>query len=295
MSIFRGGGGTEPQSAHRAWRKSKYFRLLVATGSAVALTMTGTIVPPAMAQNTALMAPKDLPPLELPDSQNEISGVIDADAFKGPRAYDSAGNYLPGFLTDSFGRGAGLIGGHVWALSNAPNSGPEMTGGNNNVPLNNITVYAQFIDGDGSVSPVYKTKTRNIAPGNYGNGGPGTFAFGMYGDRANGTKDYNGTVPGGIKWTDKKERSTNSPPAATNSGASGSTPSIPAAAPASSCCARPMATCPTLSPTWQTKTWAISPLLEATTSSLACSSWKSGCRQGQLPQVREPRPAETGR
>ena len=66
---------------------------------------------------------------------------------------------------------------------------PSSTLANGNVPLDGITVYAQFRDGDGSYSPIYSAKTHTLPDVVAGNGGQGTFAFGMKGK--------------GITWTDK--------------------------------------------------------------------------------------------
>ena len=70
-----------------------------------------------------------------------------------------------------------------------PKGNPGSTIDNGNIPLDGVTVYAQFQDKDGSYSPIFSAKTHTLPNVVGGNGGKGTFAF--------GTEDK------GITWTDK--------------------------------------------------------------------------------------------
>ena len=90
-------------------------------------------------------------------------------------------------LTDAQGVGKGLISGHVFLTG--VNGNPGSTIDNGNVPLDGVTVYAQFRDKDGSYSPIFSAKTHTLPNVVGGNGGKGTYAF--------------GTGKKGITWTDK--------------------------------------------------------------------------------------------
>ncbi|OIR46040.1 YPDG domain-containing protein [Corynebacterium sp. NML130628] len=109
------------------------------------------------------------------------NGVIDADMIASGRVTKAAN------LTDAHGVGEGLISGHVYATG--PKGNPGSTIDNGNIPLDGVTVYAQFQDKDGSYSPIFKAETHTLPDVVGGNGGRGTFAFGT-GDK-------------GITWTDK--------------------------------------------------------------------------------------------
>ena len=109
------------------------------------------------------------------------NGIIEADAIASGRVTKAAN------LTDAHGVGKGLISGHVYLTG--LNGNPSAAYDNGNVKLDGITVYAQFRDRDGSYSPIFKAQTHTLPDVVGGNGGQGTFAFGM-GDK-------------GITWTDK--------------------------------------------------------------------------------------------
>ena len=111
------------------------------------------------------------------------NGVIDADMIASGRVTKAAN------LTDAHGVGKGLISGHVYLTS--PNGNPGAAYDNGNVKLDDITVYAQFRDKDGSYSPIFSAKTHTLPDVVGGNGGQGTFAFGT-GDK-------------GITWTDSND------------------------------------------------------------------------------------------
>lgn len=98
------------------------------------------------------------------------NGVIDADMIASGRVTKAAN------LTDAHGVGKGLISGHVYATG--PKGNPGSTIDNGNIPLDGITVYAQFQDKDGSYSPIFKAETHTLPDVVGGNGGQGTFAFG---------------------------------------------------------------------------------------------------------------------
>ncbi|MDK7142978.1 YPDG domain-containing protein [Gleimia europaea] len=110
--------------------------------------------------------------------------VIDADMIASGRVTKAAN------LTDAHGVGKGLISGHVYLTG--PNGNPGAAYDNGNIKLDDITVYAQFRDKDGSYSPIFSAKTHTLPDVLGGNGGQGTFAFGT-GDK-------------GITWTDKLGR-----------------------------------------------------------------------------------------
>ena len=114
-------------------------------------------------------------------SAADQSETIDADAIASGRVTKAAN------LTDAQGVGKGLISGHVYLTG--PKGNPGSTIDNGNIPLDGVTVYAQFQDKDGSYSPIFSAKTHTLPNVVGGNGGKGTFAF--------GTEDK------GITWTDK--------------------------------------------------------------------------------------------
>jgi len=114
-------------------------------------------------------------------SAADQSETIDADAIASGRVTKAAN------LTDAQGVGKGLISGHVYMTG--PKGNPGSTIDNGNIPLDGVTVYAQFQDKDGSYSPIFSAKTHTLPNVVGGNGGKGTFAF--------GTEDK------GITWTDK--------------------------------------------------------------------------------------------
>ena len=123
-----------------------------------------------------------------PVAPAQVSGpttqVIDADMIASGRVTKAAN------LTDAHGVGKGLISGHVYLTG--PNGNPGAAYDNGNIKLDDITVYAQFRDKDGSYSPIFSAKTHTLPDVLGGNGGQGTFAFGT-GDK-------------GITWTDKLGR-----------------------------------------------------------------------------------------
>ena len=131
----------------------------------------------AMAAQPAQAAPAALPMAPTAD-QNQ---VIDADMIASGRVKKAAN------LTDAQGVGKGLISGHVFLTS--VNGNPGSTIDNGNIPMDGVTVYAQFRDKDGSYSPIFSAKTHTLPDVVGGNGGKGTYAF--------------GTGKKGITWTDK--------------------------------------------------------------------------------------------
>ncbi|MDU4923969.1 YPDG domain-containing protein, partial [Dermabacter sp.] len=131
----------------------------------------------AMAAQPAQTAPSFAPMANEP-AQDQI---IDADMIESGRVTKAAN------LTDAHGVGKGLISGHVYLTS--PKGNPGSTIDNGNIPMDGVTVYAQFRDKDGSYSPIFSAKTHTLPGVVGGNGGKGTFAFGT------GNK--------GITWTDK--------------------------------------------------------------------------------------------
>ena len=135
--------------------------------------------PVAFAQEEANFA--DQAPQAQADAQDQI---IDADMIASGRVTKAAN------LTDAHGVGKGLISGHVYMAT--PGGNPGAAYDNGNVKLDGITVYAQFRDKDGSYSPIFKAQTHTLPDVVGGNGGQGTFAFGI-GDK-------------GITWTDKLGR-----------------------------------------------------------------------------------------
>ena len=109
------------------------------------------------------------------------SKIIDADMIASGRVTKAAN------LTDAQGVGKGLISGHVFLTGTNGNPGSSIDNGN--IPLDGVTVYAQFRDKDGSYSPIFSAKTHTLPDVVGGNGGRGTYAFGS------GKK--------GITWKDK--------------------------------------------------------------------------------------------
>ncbi|WP_293822597.1 YPDG domain-containing protein [uncultured Corynebacterium sp.] len=112
---------------------------------------------------------------------SDANQIIDADMIASGRVTKAAN------LTDAHGVGKGLISGHVFLTGVNGNPGASIDNGN--VPLDGVTVYAQFRDKDGSYSPIFSAKTHTLPDVVGGNGGKGTYAFGT-GDK-------------GITWTDK--------------------------------------------------------------------------------------------
>lgn len=155
--------------------------LTLALVTSMAPSFTASGLDRAMAAQPAQAAPAALPMETTAADQNQI---IDADAIASGRV-TKAGN-----LTDAHGVGKGLISGHVYLTS--PNGNPGSTIDNGNVPMDGVTVYAQFRDKDGSYSPIFSAKTHTLPNVVGGNGGKGTFAF--------------GTGKKGITWTDQQGR-----------------------------------------------------------------------------------------
>ncbi|MCT1808275.1 YPDG domain-containing protein, partial [Dermabacter hominis] len=131
----------------------------------------------AMAAQPAQVAPA-APTDPTATDKNQI---IDADMIASGRVTKAAN------LTDAQGVGKGLISGHVYLTS--PKGNPGSTIDNGNIPMDGVTVYAQFRDKDGSYSPIFSAKTHTLPDVVGGNGGKGTYAF--------------GTGKKGITWTDK--------------------------------------------------------------------------------------------
>ncbi|WP_222822383.1 Rib/alpha-like domain-containing protein, partial [Gulosibacter bifidus] len=132
---------------------------------------------PAQAQTFGIYAGAVAPMATIPTGEV----AVDADMIASGRV-TSASN-----LTDSFGVGRGLLSGHVFEVD--PGGTPGATIDNGSTPAPDGTVvYAQFIDSDGSVSPVFTAKTHTLPGAVGGNGGAGTYAF--------------GTGTGGMSWTD---------------------------------------------------------------------------------------------
>ncbi|WIK83990.1 hypothetical protein CJ193_007890 [Pseudoglutamicibacter albus] len=185
---------------------------------AMAATMAPGYVPNILDNAAAAQAPAAvLPAQTTPDDQ-----IIDADMIASGRVTKAAN------LTDAHGVGKGLISGHVYLTG--PKGNPGSTIDNGNIPMDGVTVYAQFQDKDGSYSPIFSAKTHTLPDVVGGNGGKGTFAFGT-GDK--------GITCGPIS----SARSTPGRPALTRSTASGLSLSPTSAATRLSCSARPMASC----------------------------------------------------
>ena len=140
--------------------------------AALSIAMVGPFVQP-------VVTPAAVPAAVAQDT--DPNQIIEADAIAIGRVTKAAN------LTDAHGVGKGLISGHVYLTG--PKGNPSATYDNGNVKLDGVTVYAQFRDKDGSYSPIFSAKTHTLPDVVGGNGGKGTFAFGM-GDA-------------GITWTDK--------------------------------------------------------------------------------------------
>ena len=151
--------------------------LTLALVTSMAPSFTASGLDRAMAAQPAQTAPSFAPMANEP-AQDQI---IDADMIESGRVTKAAN------LTDAHGVGKGLISGHVYLTS--PKGNPGSTIDNGNIPMDGVTVYAQFRDKDGSYSPIFSAKTHTLPGVVGGNGGKGTFAFGT------GNK--------GITWTDK--------------------------------------------------------------------------------------------
>ncbi|TYR19672.1 YPDG domain-containing protein [Corynebacterium urealyticum] len=177
MANLRGPIARGEKSGAFALGFSDKMKSVAGAMAVLALATTGTVVvqaqtaPAALAQETDSAAPAA-------DSEDQI---IDADMIASGRVTKAAN------LTDAHGVGKGLISGHVY-LTGA-NGNPGSTIDNGNIPMDGVTVYAQFQDKDGSYSPIFSAKTHTLPDVVGGNGGQGTFAFGT-GDK-------------GITWTDK--------------------------------------------------------------------------------------------
>ncbi|WP_193627455.1 YPDG domain-containing protein, partial [Brevibacterium sp. CFH 10365] len=124
------------------------------------------------------------PAYSAPSSSSKVAAqaaqIIDADAIASGRVTTGTN------LTDAHGVGAGLISGHVYKAT--VDSNPSSTYDNGQEKLDGVTVYAQFRDSDGSISPIFSAKTHTVKGVTGGNGGKGTYAFGM--------------GKGGLQWTD---------------------------------------------------------------------------------------------
>ena len=159
--------------------------------AALALALATTLVPSYLPSGVdqaaaAQMAQTAVDQLaQAPAAAADQNEIIDADAIASGRVTK------PANLTDAHGKGKGLISGHVYLTG--PKGNPGSTIDNGNIPMDGVTVYAQFRDKDGSYSPIFSAKTHTLeGPIVGGNGGKGTYAFGT-GDK-------------GITWTDKLGR-----------------------------------------------------------------------------------------
>ena len=162
-----------------------FERKSVRVGSAaLTLAMAATMAPgyvPNILDNAAAAQAAQAPAAVLPAQTTPDDQIIDADMIASGRVTKAAN------LTDAHGVGKGLISGHVYLTG--PKGNPGSTIDNGNIPMDGVTVYAQFQDKDGSYSPIFSAKTHTLPDVVGGNGGKGTFAFGT-GDK-------------GITWTDK--------------------------------------------------------------------------------------------
>ncbi|WP_198531404.1 YPDG domain-containing protein, partial [Corynebacterium sp. HMSC074A09] len=150
--------------------------------AALSVAMVGPFVQPVVNPTAAPAAfAQEGLDAAAPTSQDQI---IDADMIASGRVTKAAN------LTDAQGVGKGLISGHVYLTG--PKGNPGSTIDNGNIPMDGVTVYAQFRDKDGSYSPIFSAKTHTLPDVVGGNGGRGTYAF--------------GTGKKGITWTDKLGR-----------------------------------------------------------------------------------------
>ena len=152
--------------------------LTLALVTSMAPSFTASGLDRAIAAQPAQAAPSVAPMANEPAQDQQ---VIDADMIASGRVTKAAN------LTDAQGVGKGLISGHVYLTS--PKGNPGSTIDNGNIPMDGVTVYAQFRDKDGSYSPIFSAKTHTLPDVVGGNGGKGTYAF--------------GTGKKGITWTDK--------------------------------------------------------------------------------------------
>lgn len=165
------------QKTHRILRRDS-----VRVGSAaLAIAVAASMTPGYFLGGLDHAVAQPVVPAQVSDPTTQ---VIDADMIASGRVTKAAN------LTDAHGVGKGLISGHVYLTG--PNGNPGAAYDNGNIKLDDITVYAQFRDKDGSYSPIFSAKTHTLPDVLGGNGGQGTFAFGT-GDK-------------GITWTDKLGR-----------------------------------------------------------------------------------------
>lgn len=173
MANLRGRKARNAGSSAFALGFSDKMKSVAGAAAVLMLATTGTVVVQAQVALPAAVAQTSAPA--------GTDQIIDADAIATGRVTKAAN------LTDAHGVGKGLISGHVYLTS--PNGNPGASYDNGNVKLDGITVYAQFRDKDGSYSPIFSAKTHTLPNVVAGNGGQGTFAFGMDGK--------------GITWKDK--------------------------------------------------------------------------------------------
>ncbi len=145
--------------------------------AALALALATTLVPSYLPSGVdqaaaAQMAQTAVDQLaQAPAAAADQNEIIDADAIASGRVTK------PANLTDAHGKGKGLISGHVYLTGLKGNPGSTIDNGN--IPMDGVTVYAQFRDKDGSYSPIFSAKTHTLeGPIVGGNGGKGTYAFG---------------------------------------------------------------------------------------------------------------------
>ncbi|MGI6786253.1 MAG: hypothetical protein ACOX5I_06560 [Gleimia sp.] len=106
-----------------------------------------------------------------PLNAENAGAIIDADAIASGRVTKASN------LTDAGGVGKGLLSGHVYMADPNGNMGANYDNGLRK--LDGITVYAQFLDKDGSYSPIFSAQTHTLPDVVGGNGGKGTYAFGI--------------------------------------------------------------------------------------------------------------------
>ncbi|MDY6050482.1 MAG: YPDG domain-containing protein [Corynebacterium sp.] len=136
------------------------FKGLTALGVATALTvgaLTAVGTPEAVAQTTATESNQ-----QATGNGTSMEDAINADAIATKvvtRNYDIVSKH-------------NLVSGHLVYLDSSTEN--NVTSGNTPLPEGTV-VYLQWIDGDGTVSPIYKAATHDTIGGNMA--GPGTFSF----------------------------------------------------------------------------------------------------------------------
>ena len=160
--IFRRGGGSR-RNAVEGLSLKRRIRILVAAGAASALAVTGSvvvpqgtgIVPAAVAQESENADAEAAAEVDTDDVSPEAP--IDADAIaagtitkytqvSNPEVNDAGKQTLQGRVQYVTAKGGALLGAAEEYFS----------------AVNGVTVYAQWVDGDGAVSPVYQAQTHNL-------------------------------------------------------------------------------------------------------------------------------------